>query len=650
MTGLAAAGVAAALLLGVIGGYFGAAPDQRIWASEDAYASSDLDGSTGTRIELMAGGMNGGAAISFLKFEVGSLRGSKKPARAEVRLTRRAGSLPALVELSRVPSTAWRAATLKLASAPRLGSVVASARPAADARTVTFDVTKVINRSGTYAFAVTVPAGQGMADFFATDGATPKAGLVAPNLSLSWLDALGPVLPPVPSLPDLPAIPVPSLPTIPDLPALPTPDLPDLTDLPGFPGLPTPSPSDTPSQTPSPTASPTSSPTGSPTPSPSQTPSPTASPTSSPTGSPTPAPSETPSPTASPTSSPTASPTSSPTEAPTPTPTPSSSGGPEEPGCAVDPNLVPTCGVLWGVAPGAHTDTPRDAALADFEAKTGRTQSMFHAYHRGTEIFPTDLEVKIARDPAKPRLLFLNWKPTGATWAQIAKGDPKTDAYLDELAAHIKQTFPEKFFFTVHHEPENDVDSGSGSGMTPADYRAMYRYVITRLRAHGVDNLVSTMVHMAYVKWNIQSWFRDLYPGDDVVDWLAWDTYAYSDPGGYGYGDFAELMNRRTSEDPTWPGFYNYAAARHPDKPLMIGEWGVWYSANNPGHAAEFFKSVANQIQLFPRIKALVYFETPADQSGRDSRIDRTPDGLSAYKQLGLSPTFQVDVRPPSRT
>jgi hypothetical protein len=303
--------------------------------------------------------------------------------------------------------------------------------------------------------------------------------------------------------------------------------------------------------------------------------------------------------------------------------------------------------VLWGVAPGAHTDTPRDQALADFEQKTGRTQAIFHAYHRGTEIFPTPTEIRIARDPAKPRLLFLNWKPTGATWAQIAKGDRATDAYLDALAAHIKATFPEKFFFTVHHEPENDVKTASGSGMTPADYRAMYRYVITRLRAHGVTNLVSTMVHMAYVKWNIQSWFKDLYPGDDVVDWLAWDIYAYSDPGEYGYGDFAEMMNRRTSDDPSWPGFYNYAAARHPDKPLMVGEWGVWYSGKAPDHAAEFFRSVANQIQLFPRIKALVYFDTPGDQSARDSRIDRTRDGLAAYEALGLRDTFQVDVRQP---
>jgi hypothetical protein len=190
--------------------------------------------------------------------------------------------------------------------------------------------------------------------------------------------------------------------------------------------------------------------------------------------------------------------------------------GPE---CAIGEKLVPTCGVLWGVAPGAHTDTPRDQALADFEEKTGQTQAVYHSYRRGTELFPTPTDVKLARDPANPRLLFVNWKPTGATWAEIAAGERDTDANLDRLAEHIKSTFNEPFFFTVHHEPENDVKESAGSGMTATDYRAMFRSVVNRLRADGVTNLVSTMVFMAYVPWNVKSWFEDLYPGDDVVDW-----------------------------------------------------------------------------------------------------------------------------------
>ena len=72
----------------------------------------------------------------------------------------------------------------------------------------------------------------------------------------------------------------------------------------------------------------------------------------------------------------------------------------------------------------------------------------------------------------------------------------------------------------------------------------MFPHVVDRLRAKRVDNLVTVLVHMAYVPHTSKNWFDAMYPGDDVVDWIGFDTYAYSDPG-YGHGDFAELLNRQ---------------------------------------------------------------------------------------------------------
>jgi hypothetical protein len=201
------------------------------------------------------------------------------------------------------------------------------------------------------------------------------------------------------------------------------------------------------------------------------------------------------------------------------------------------------------LCPAARTNQDRSVALREFEQRTGRSQAVYHAYHRGAELFPTPEEVAIAHDPVHPRLLFLNWKPIGVNWARIARGDQRTDAYLDRLARHIKGSFTEPFFFTVHHEPSNDVRPRRGSGRTAADYAAMYHYVIARLRADGVTNLVSTMVYLAYPRQATHPWFADLYPGDDVVDWVAWDVYAYSRPGKYGYGDLVEMMNRDAAED-----------------------------------------------------------------------------------------------------
>jgi beta-mannanase len=195
----------------------------------------------------------------------------------------------------------------------------------------------------------------------------------------------------------------------------------------------------------------------------------------------------------------------------------------------------------------------------------------------------------------------------------------------------------------VHHEGENDVREKAGSGYTAKDYAAMFRHVVKRLRAHGVHNMVTVLVHMAYVPHATQSWFDQMYPGDDVVDWIGLDVYAYSDPG-YGHGDFAEVLNRKLGGKRSWPGFYNWAIREHPHKPLMIAEWGVWSSKKNTRYKADFYRQLGSELQHFPRIKAMVQFETPHNQKGQDSSVDSTPAALQAYRRLGHLPMFQVAV------
>lgn len=312
--------------------------------------------------------------------------------------------------------------------------------------------------------------------------------------------------------------------------------------------------------------------------------------------------------------------------------------------CVVGDRLVPSCGALLGVAPGAHVPGSKTDALLRFEELTGKRQHIYHGYHRGRgQLFPTPSEIDIATDPENPRILFLNWKPRGASWAQIAAGHPETDAYLDRLAEHIGSTFGQPMFFTVHHEPEDDVRAAEDSGYTAADYAAMFRHVIERLRAGGADNLVSVMVYMAYLKWTAKPWHDELYPGDDVVDWVGWDTYGYSDPG-HGHGDFADIVNRVSNLDPDWPGFYNWASVSFPDKPLMVAEWGVWYSKDNPLHQARVFDDAAHQMAHYPRLKAVVYFESE-NAEGRDSRVDGRPQGLDTYRTFADSKHFAVKLR-----
>ncbi|OLB73863.1 MAG: hypothetical protein AUI14_25135 [Actinobacteria bacterium 13_2_20CM_2_71_6] len=308
------------------------------------------------------------------------------------------------------------------------------------------------------------------------------------------------------------------------------------------------------------------------------------------------------------------------------------------PACTVGAKLVPTCHVLWGAAAGGFGRVPRDEAVRTWEAASGRPTSIYHAYHRGDEPFPTPAEVAMAHDPVHPRLLLINWRvDLGTTWARVAAGG--ADARIDRAARRLR-TFGEPFFLLLHHEPENDVNPRAGSGTTAKDFAAMYRHVIRRLRADGVTNAVTVVAYMNYERWFAAPWWADLYPGDDVVDWIGLDTYLDAQPGGFHSGDFVSMVDRRVGD--RFPGFYTWATTREPAKPLMLAEWGVYgRAADKP----QVFATVLPALARLPAIKAMVYFDTAHDQAGRDIRIDSSPAALAGFQQVAAATVFDVRLR-----
>jgi hypothetical protein len=309
--------------------------------------------------------------------------------------------------------------------------------------------------------------------------------------------------------------------------------------------------------------------------------------------------------------------------------------------CAVGVMLVPTCGVLWGAAAGGFTTIPRDQALKTWETQSGRTSTIFHTYHRGDEKFPTKAEIVMARDPQHPRVLFLNWNiDVGTTWAAVAAG--KHDGRIDAFVTRIKATFPERFFLALHHEPEDDV-KGAGSGMTAKDYAKMYRHTILRLRAKGLTNMVNVVALMGNGEWMAKSWWADLYPGDDVVDWIGLDSYLNAEEG-YHHGDFADLLDRAPKGSSQ--GFYRWATTKHAGKPIMVAEWGVYHRTRHIADKAAVFSSVVAELKKRPAVKAMVYFDTASDRYGdRNISISSSSAALKAFKKIAADPIFNVALQ-----
>jgi hypothetical protein len=366
-----------------------------------------------------------------------------------------------------------------------------------------------------------------------------------------------------------------------------------------------------------------------------QTPPPSSSssaPASKPSANPTPSTPSTPTtPSSTPTSSPTTpSPSSSPTTVPI--------GSFQRPNCAISAKLVPACGHWWGMAPRRFTSLSLTEGLAQDESLSMRPMDIVHEYHVNGALFPNAAERALALQAGRNRMLFLNWKPaTDMSWRDVANG--KADSRIDAEAAYLKSNFDYPFFLTIWHEPENDVNATAGSGRTAADFAAMFHHVVARLRADGATKVVSVMDYMGYVPWAQKSWFSDLWPGNDVVDWIAIDPYGTGDASGYNSGNFNVLVCRTGSG---FPGYYNWAVQTHPGIPIMVGEWGIGESSSNPTGKAKYYDSVAADIEYYPAIKALVYFDTPwsPDSAFGNTSPDSSAISLAAWQKLGYDSDF----------
>lgn len=303
--------------------------------------------------------------------------------------------------------------------------------------------------------------------------------------------------------------------------------------------------------------------------------------------------------------------------------------------CPVSELLVPECGVWFGSSiPPLGDDRDPLAGLQQYEAFAQSAPDIVHFYQRGPTGFPAARHLEAAERPGRPRsIMYFSWKPDlELTWREIADG--AADATIASVALDLVQ-YPHLMFFTVHHEPENDVDLTPGSGMTPADYVDMYRHVVEMLRELGADNLVFVMVYMGFDRW--AGIVDDLYPGDDVVDWIGYDPYGFE-----AHTSFELLLNRPNPEL-EWPGFYDWATAKAPGKPIMVAEWG--YDMTAITDAESVLGGAPEILQTrFPAIKALVYWNQEGDRV--NARLDQpTPEArrfAEAFAELARDPLFEA--------
>jgi len=296
--------------------------------------------------------------------------------------------------------------------------------------------------------------------------------------------------------------------------------------------------------------------------------------------------------------------------------------------CTVSAKLVPSCGVFLGSTlnplPDRNLSAPTQV-LAYLEWAWARDVTFVHQYFADTAAFPTPEEVAWTTDPAHPRALAINWKPsTTQTWAAVAGGaiDPRIDAEAKRLVAYGRP-----MLLAISHEPEDNVIDMVGSGMRPEDYAAMYRHVVTRLRSDGVTNVAFVWDMMGYKGWGQKGYYGRLYPGDAYVDWVASDMYG------------ADLSTMLTRAGAGWPGWYAWATSNHPGKPLAMFEFGMPNPRMTIEQEAQAYESAANEAEQFPQLRLLLHFNHGVDGVTKQSlRYDDNWLTIPAFNEMVRDP------------
>jgi chitodextrinase len=296
------------------------------------------------------------------------------------------------------------------------------------------------------------------------------------------------------------------------------------------------------------------------------------------------------------------------------------------PTCTVSPTLVNSCRPWLG-----GTAFNYAAAAADYksqilyqEQRQGRQDDIAHTYHPVGSNTLSSLDMYFANRPGT--MLFTNWKPT-ATWGNIAT----QNAAIDSMANSVKSLGSTKIFMTLYHEPENEVSPGGdpncpnvtykGSAGTVADYRNMWAYVENRFAADGVTNVVWAMDYMNYSPWDCLEY--DLYPGDNLVNWIVFDSYGTSASPSYNT-TVSHFYNLLTTESGDPASNHDFLS-----KPWGLAEWGETGTTTAQEEAFYDDAKTALDNNTYPKLKMYLIYDSnsQASPTGANLRVGYDDNG-----------------------
>lgn len=327
--------------------------------------------------------------------------------------------------------------------------------------------------------------------------------------------------------------------------------------------------------------------------------------------------------------------------------------------CAVTDTLVNPCHPWLGAAASGYGGVAPDNAsqIRYDEQLIGRQVDLAHTYHNGSQNGLNSDDMYFINRPNT--ILDTDWVP-GGTFASVANGSK--DAAINNMANSIKSVAPKKIMLSIWHEPENDVSAGPwcsqahSSHGSPADFVNMWHHIRQKFDADGVTNVVWVVNYMGAAKWdNCGTMMKDLWPGNNYVDWVMYDPYAH-------HGDtFNSIMS----------GFYNWMTQNNDATHDYLSKtWGIneWNGGDTYGLTRQEKIDLYNGAKAaidnntFPLLKAYVVFDSgdasvacyPSVTNKHTNPPIIDADVLAAYKAYANDPLMYnptiTDTTPPVAT
>lgn len=287
--------------------------------------------------------------------------------------------------------------------------------------------------------------------------------------------------------------------------------------------------------------------------------------------------------------------------------------------CAISSKLVNSCRPWLGGFANSNASFASDtkSQILGHESLIGRQLDMPHTYHPVGSNTLSAADTYFATRPNT--ILVTNWKPANI-WKDADGSNASINAGIDQMANSIKSLGTTKIMLVVFHEPENDVSSDpncpdvsyKGSAGTPTDYRNMWANVRSRFDNAGVTNVVWAMNYMGFSAWNCL--VKDLWPGNDKVDWVMWNPYS---------GSNAQTWDDAASIYYDWLTQNSDAQHDFLSKPWGLGEFGIGHGNTqvaDQAHTYQFYDDIKASLvaNRYPRIKAYLGFDT---QGVHDTQI-----------------------------